>query len=949
MSRGRHVLESNGGRARRKAGQAAVAVALLVAVAGLPGSGEAQVTPGTEPIGGMGQASNIQLVGHNNLGGAGLNGDVAISGNTAIVGAGYVPMNTMQTANTKFAADNNAPPCATVPVKVVDLSDPAKPQVAATIPVPAGQAVPDVDVLRVSTPKFRGDLAAIAYASCDYDQETFRERGVVLTGSFAHRGVAYYDVTNPSEPRFISRYMSDAENVDPASPPCGRPPAGADNRCAQDIFSVELKRTRDGRVLTLASRPDGADRNTPFTDVRILDTTDPANPVQVGTWPPLGDAPPRTSNLGCYPRSGSRNPRFNPDATKVLVPYLDGGMFVLDVTDLANPEQLGQWSFPDDWSVEGQAAHVAPAQLAGRELALVAEEDIWWPRSAFRVGSPASIAGDKVGCSDLFTSADQKFVSQIFRHPGGQVPGELAYVGRGCPARSPAPPTVIPPDPYLTDPRGKLLFADDNINPATQPTLNATACTFNSRVRRAMDAGALGVVLITRNPIPFSIAGFPPTGSPREATDQNGALTGDVSIPGFQVNQPAGFAIRSVLCPSFTPGATANTGTCTGGQPVTGALVDLPGEWGGLRMIDYTSPAAPSEVAYFKSSRSRQMPPPDYRGLYSVHHAVVENDRAYVAWNSDGLRVLDLGSGVPAEIASFVPPDTPDPTGTVPAKARVVGVAYTATHIVISDLNSGLYVLEKPAPFGGRGYWMAGADGGVFAMGDAPFLGSVPRVSSPIVGIVPTSTGKGYWLVGADGGVFAFGDAPFRGSTGGRRLNAPMVALVPTRTNQGYWLVAADGGVFAFGDASFFGSTGGIKLTQPIVGATPAATGGGYTLAAADGGVFAFGDANFYGSTANIRLNRPIVAMASTVSGRGYWLTASDGGVFAFGNARFAGSTGGLRLAEPIVGMAPVANSSGYWLAAADGGVFALNAPFFGSLGGVRLASRIVSVAAVPR
>ncbi|MGH9282486.1 MAG: hypothetical protein ACRD0S_06065, partial [Acidimicrobiales bacterium] len=588
-----------------------------------------------------------------------------------------------------------------------------------------------------------------------------------------------------------------------------------------------------------------------------------ANPVQVGTWPPLGDAPPRTSNLGCYPRSGTRNPRFSPDGTEVLVPYLDGGMFVLDVKDLANPKQVGQWNYPNDWNIEGQAAHVATAQVGGRELALVSDEDIWWPTSAFRVNSPASIAGDKVGCADLFTMADQKFVSQIFRHTGGQIPGELAYVGRACPERAPTPPAVIPADPYLTDPRGKLLFADDNINPATQPTLNTAACTFNSRVRRAQDAGALGVVLITRNPLPFSIAGFPPTGSPREATDQNRALTGDVSIPGFQVNQPSGFAIRSVLCPTFVPGATANTGTCTGGQAVTGALVDRPGEWGGLRVLDVTNPAVPSEVAHFKTTRSKQMPPPDHRGIYSVHHAVVEDDRAYAAWNSDGLRVLDLGSGVPAEIASFVPPDRPDPTGTVPAKARVVGVGHTATHIVISDLNSGLYVLEKPQPFGGRGYWMAGADGGVFALGDAPFLGSVPRVASPIVGIVPTSTGKGYWLMASDGGVFAFGDAPFKGSTGGRRLNAPMVALVPTRTDQGYWLVGADGGVFAFGDAGFHGSALGVATNKSVVGIAPTPSGKGYWLAASDGGIFAFGDAGFYGSAADGHMAGSVVGIAS--------------------------------------------------------------------------------------
>ena len=950
MARGRASARGQGRRGRGL--RLAAVTAVLGTVFALPGIGNAQVSPGVQPVVAPGEATNLTVVGHSDLGGQGLNSDVAVSGNIAVVGAGYVPMNTMQGANTKIAADNNAPPCTTVPVKVVDLSNPARPVVASTIPTPAGQSVPDVDLLRVSTPAFHGELAAIAYASCDYDQQTFRDRGVVLTGSFADRGVAFYDVTDPRQPHLLGRYRADFENADPAAPPCGRPPAGADNRCAQDIFSVELKRTKDARILALASRPDGADRSTPATDVRILDVTDPSRPVQVGTWPPLGDAPARTSNLGCYPRSGSRNPHFSADGTKVYVPYLDGGLFTLDVNDLTSPRSLGQWTYPADWNIEGNGAFVDTAQVGGRQLALLSDEDIWWQTSAFRVNSPVNLAGDKVGCSDLFTSADQKFVSQIFRNPGGQLPGQLAYVGRGCPERTPALVTIAP-DPYLADPRGKLLFADGNTNTDTQPTLNSAGCTFNSRVRRAQDAGAIGVVLITAATIPFSIAGFPPTGSPREPKDQNGALTGDVSIPGFQVNQAAGLAIRNVLCPTatFVAGpAGSNTGTCTPTAPVNGSLVDLPGEWGGLRVLDVTNPAAPTQRTIYRTQRSLQMPPPDYRGIYSVHHAVVEGDRAYVAWNSDGLRVLDLGSGLPSEIASFVPPDTPDPTGTIPAKARVVGVAYTATHIIAIDVNSGLWVLQKPAPFGGRGYWLAGADGGVFALGDSPFLGSAPPgLHSPIVNLVPTSTGKGYWLVAADGGVFAFGDAPFKGSTGGKKLNAPIVALVPTRTNQGYWLVAADGGVFAFGDANFFGSTGGMKLNRPIVGAVPAATGGGYLLAASDGGVFAFGDARFLGSAGAIKLHKPVVGMASTPNGRGYWLVASDGGVFAYGDAQFFGSTGAVKLAQPITGIAPVANGSGYWLSAADGGVFALGAPNYGSLAGTKLAAGIVGMAALPR
>src|SRR5436305_1150119 len=82
-------------------------------------------------------------------------------------------------------------------------------------------------------------------------------------------------------------------------------------------------------------------------------------------------------------------------------------------------------------------------------------------------------------------------------------------------------------------------------------------------------------------------------------------------------------------------------------------------------------------------------------------------------------------------------------------------------------------------------------------------------------------------LVAADGGVFAFGNAPFVGSAGGVRLNRPVVGMAASPSGNGYWLVAADGGVFAFGNAPFVGSAGGLRLNRPVVGtaATPFGTG----------------------------------------------------------------------------------------------------------------------------
>ena len=99
---------------------------------------------------------------------------------------------------------------------------------------------------------------------------------------------------------------------------------------------------------------------------------------------------------------------------------------------------------------------------------------------------------------------------------------------------------------------------------------------------------------------------------------------------------------------------------------------------------------------------------------------------------------------------------------------------------------------------------------------------------APVVGMAATPDGLGYWLVAADGGVFAFGDAAFVGSLGSPPLTpAPIVGMARTGDGLGYWLVAADGGVFAFGDAAFVGSLGRAPLNAPVVGIATAPSGRG--------------------------------------------------------------------------------------------------------------------------
>ena len=56
-------------------------------------------------------------------------------------------------------------------------------------------------------------------------------------------------------------------------------------------------------------------------------------------------------------------------------------------------------------------------------------------------------------------------------------------------------------------------------------------------------------------------------------------------------------------------------------------------------------------------------------------------------------------------------------------------------------------------------------------------IAATPFVRAPGGG--PASGGRGYWLVGADGGVFSFGDAHYFGSMGARHLNSPVVGMAP--------------------------------------------------------------------------------------------------------------------------------------------------------------------------
>ena len=243
------------------------------------------------------------------------------------------------------------------------------------------------------------------------------------------------------------------------------------------------------------------------------------------------------------------------------------------------------------------------------------------------------------------------------------------------------------------------------------------------------------------------------------------------------------------------------------------------------------------------------------------------------------------------------------------------------------------------------GYWEVGTDGGIYALGGAPFYGSMGghTLNAPVVGMAATPDSGGYWEAASDGGIFAFGDAAYFGSMGGQHLNAPVVGLAATPDGHGYWEVGSDGGVYAFGDAHFYGSMGGQALHAPMVGIASTPDGKGYWEAASDGGIFAFGDAQFAGSMAGVRLNKPVVGIATDHVHTGYWEVAADGGAFAFGGAPFVGSEGGQPVSSSAVAMATTPDDGGYWEVASDGAIYAFgDAAYEGSMVGHALNAPII-------
>lgn len=286
-------------------------------------------------------------------------------------------------------------------------------------------------------------------------------------------------------------------------------------------------------------------------------------------------------------------------------------------------------------------------------------------------------------------------------------------------------------------------------------------------------------------------------------------------------------------------------------------------------------------------------------------------------------------------------------------KIATCGVALVATTFMTSPAGA--------LTSSGGGYWLYSNDGGIFAYGDAPFLGrpnvrymALPpqdvwfepwEMSAPVVDMAIKPTGDGYWALAVaeyavesvPDQVHAYGTAIDFGSPLEQGIQVPseLVGIASTPTGNGYWLVARNGGVYAYGDARFYGSASNINLAGEMKGIVPTPTGKGYWLWAEDGGVFAYGDAKFLGSWAGERVDAGswgAVGFDVSPTGAGYWQLLVNGQVRNYGSARHYGDRSGATQRGEITGFTASKSGEGYLISATDGGVFTFgDAPFRGS------------------
>jgi hypothetical protein len=229
----------------------------------------------------------------------------------------------------------------------VDVSDPRTPKVIVQTELPHAQ-------MRSNSLEVSGDLMAVAYQ--------------VTRFGLKPAGFELFDISVPEKPRSLALFDA----------------SGPHSRGCHALWFV------DGSTVHMAcGDPELKPRNPKDDQVyRIVDVSNPSKPTAAGRWhlpgtmegddapaperlAPAFDAGFRAHNTNVYPQ--------RPD--RCYLGYLDGGIFVLDISDRSRPKVISRWMNSPPYN--GFSHTVLP--LFSRELLVVTDESIQddgadWPK-----------------------------------------------------------------------------------------------------------------------------------------------------------------------------------------------------------------------------------------------------------------------------------------------------------------------------------------------------------------------------------------------------------------------------------------------------------------------------------------------------------------------------------------------------------------------------------------